>query len=170
MPLSMSEASVPAITQMLTALSAILDKAAAHAAARGIDPTELIEARLAPDMLPLKRQVTMASDHAKGMVARLSGREIPKFDDTESSFDELKQRLEKTLAFVKSVPAAAIDGSETRDISLPLRSGRALSFTGQSYLIQFALPNFYFHVTTAYDILRHKGLEIGKRDFMGPQP
>jgi uncharacterized protein len=170
MPLSMSEASVPAITQMLTALSAILDKAAAHAAALGVDPAELIEAQLAPDMLPLKRQVTIASDHAKGMVARLSGREIPKFEDTESTFDELKQRLDKTLAFVKSVPPAAIDGSETRDISLPLRSGRTLALTGQSYLIQFALPNFYFHVTTAYDILRHKGLEIGKRDFMGAQP
>jgi uncharacterized protein len=170
MSLSMSAACVPAITQMLTALSAILDKAASYAEAKSIDPVELINARLAPDMLPLARQVTMASDHAKGMVARLSGRDIPTFDDTESTFEELKERIAKTLAFVKSVPAVVIDGSEERNISLKLMSGRTLTFTGQSYLIQFALPNFYFHVTTAYDILRHKGLEIGKRDFMGPQP
>jgi len=124
MSLSMSAASVPAITQMLTALSAILDKAAFDAEAKGIDPAELLNARLAPDMFPFVRQVTMASDHAKGMVARLSGRDIPKFDDTESTFEELKERIAKTLAFVKSVPAIAIDGSEERDISLKLTSGR----------------------------------------------
>ncbi len=167
MPLSMYQASVPSIVQMLSALAAILDKAAAHCEAIGIDPAELIDARLAPDMLPLKNQVTMASDHAKGMTARLAGREVPRFDDTESTFDELRARIAKTVAFVKSVPVAEIDGSEERPVTIKLRSGRTLDFTGQSYLVHFALPNFYFHVTTAYDILRHKGLEIGKRDFMG---
>jgi hypothetical protein len=167
MPLSMSDASVPPILQMLSALSAILDKAKAHAEAKGIDPAELIGARLAPDMLPLVNQVAMASDHAKAIVARLSGREAPSFADTESTFDELKERIDKTVAFVKSVPPSEIDGSEERQITVPTRIGLKLDFTGQIYLLRFALPNFYFHVTTAYDILRHKGLEIGKRDFMG---
>lgn len=169
MPHSMYQASVPAILQMLNALSAILDKASAHAAAQGIDPDRLIEARLAPDMLPFLAQVRIATDHAKGIAARLAGREVPKFEDTESTFSELKARVAKTIAFVESVPASEIDGSEDRPVTMTLTSGRKLELTGQSYLVHFALPNFYFHVTTAYDILRHKGVEIGKRDFMGPQ-
>jgi hypothetical protein len=168
-PLSMFQACVPSILQMLNALSTILDKAAAHAAAQGIDPAELIEARLAPDMFPFLAQVRIATDHAKGMVARLAGREVPVIEDTESTFDDLKARIAKTIAFAESVPAAEIDGSEERPVAMTLMSGRKLEFTGQSYLVHFALPNFYFHVTTAYDILRHKGVEIGKRDFMGPQ-
>ena len=167
MSLSMYQASVPAIVQMLNALSAILDKAAAHAEAEGIEPAALINARLAPDMHPLARQVMMATDHAKGMTARLSGRDVPKYEDTETTFDELKARIAKTIAFVKSVPASEIDGAEERPVTMTLGSGRKLEFTGERYLVHFALPNFYFHVTTAYDILRHKGLEIGKRDFMG---
>jgi hypothetical protein len=162
----MFQASVPAVLQMLNALSAILDKAAAHANAKGIAASELIEARLAPDMLPLVSQVRIASDHAKGMAARLSGREIPKYEDNETTFEELKARIAKTIAFVNSIPASEIDGSEEREVTITLRSG-PLAFTGQRYLVHFALPNFYFHVTTAYDILRHKGLQIGKRDFLG---
>jgi hypothetical protein len=162
----MYQASVPAVLQMLNALSAILDKAAAHAKEKGIAASEFIEARLAPDMLPFVSQVRIATDHAKGMTARLAGRDVPKYEDTESTFDELKARIAKTIAFVKSVPASEIDGSEEREVTLTLRSG-PISFTGQRYLVHFALPNFYFHVTTAYDILRHKGVEIGKRDFLG---
>jgi hypothetical protein len=153
---------------MLNALSAILDKAAAHAAAKGFDPSVLVNARLAPDMLPLASQIRIASDHAKGMTARLAGREVPKYEDNEATLDELKARIAKTIAFVESVPAAEFEGSDERSVTLPLRA-RTLEFTGLRYLIHFALPNFYFHVTTAYDILRHKGVEIGKRDFMGAQ-
>jgi hypothetical protein len=166
MSLSMSRASVPMITQMLNALSGLIDKAAAHCAAKGIAPEELIGARLAPNMFPFARQVQIASDHAKGITARLSGRENPQFEDTESTFEELKARIAKTLAFVKSVPASAIDGSETREIALTL-GGKPHRMTGEAYLMHFALPNFFFHVTTAYDILRHNGVPLGKRHFIG---
>lgn len=166
MPLSMYQASVPAFQQTLTALSAILDKAAAHAAAAGTDPAELVSARLAPDMFPLSRQVQIATDHAKGAAARLAGREAPKYEDNETTLEELKARIAKTLDFISSVEVPEIDGSEEKEITLALRD-RTLNFTGQRYLVHFALPNFYFHATTAYDILRHKGVPIGKRDFMG---
>ena len=166
MAISMYQASVPAFLHMLKALSAVLDKGAAHAGATGIDPAELIKARLAPDMLPLSSQVQIASDNAKGATGRLSGREIPKFEDFESTFDELKARIAKTVDFISSVGAGEIDGSEEKEIVLTI-GGNPMTFTGQSYLINFALPNFYFHVTTAYDILRHKGVPIGKRDYMG---
>ncbi len=166
MPLSMSQASLPAITQTLTALSALIDKASEHCRTKGVDPADIIGARLAPDMFPFARQVQLTTDHAKGMAARLSGRENPKFEDTESTFDELKARIATTLAFVKSVPASEIVGSESREITLTL-GGQPRTFTGQKYLAHFGLPNFYFHATTAYDLLRHKGVEIGKRDFIG---
>lgn len=169
MALSMSQASVPVVAQMLNALSALLDKAAEHGRTAGIDPTELTTARLASDMLPFARQVQLASDHAKGIAARLSGRENPKYEDTEATFEELKARLAKTLAFVKSVPASEIDGSEQREVTLTV-AGQPRSFTGERYLLHYALPNFFFHVTTAYAILRHKGVAIGKRDFMGAPP
>jgi hypothetical protein len=162
----MSQASIPMFTQQLTALSAVLDKAAAHCKAKGVNPKDLIEARLAPDMLPFARQVQLATDHAKGAAARLSGRENPKFDDTEQTFEELKTRIVKTLAFVKSVPTSEIDGSEEKDVNLTV-GGQPRVLKGQRYLVHNALPNFFFHVTTAYDILRHKGVEIGKRDYMG---
>jgi len=165
----MYQASVPALLQTLGALSAILDKAVAYAEAKKIDPSVLINARLAPDMLPFVSQIRMASDHAKGMTARLAGREVPKLEDNEATFDDLKARIAKTVAFVKSVSASEIDGSEDRAVTMTFSSGRKREFTGQGYLVHFALPNFYFHVTTAYDILRHNGLDIGKRDFMGPQ-
>jgi hypothetical protein len=162
----MYQASVPAFLQMLNSLSAILAKAAEHCRSRSVDPSELINARLAPDMFPLARQVQIATDHAKGAAARLSGREVPKYEDNETTFDELKARIAKTVDFINSVPASAIDGSEEREITLTI-GGQPRSFTGQRYLVHSALPNFYFHATTAYDILRHKGVELGKRDFLG---
>jgi hypothetical protein len=165
----MYQASVPVFLQMLTALSAILDKAAEHARTSGTDPAELVNARLAPDMFPLARQVQIATDHAKGAAARLAGRDVPKYEDTESSFDELKARIAKTLDFVSSVEVGEIDGSEEREITLTV-AGQPWTLYGQRYLLHFALPNFFFHVTTAYDILRHKGVQIGKRDFMGGRP
>ena len=166
MPLSMSQASVAIFTQQLTALSAVIDKAVAHCQAKGVNPKDLIDARLAPDMFPFSRQVQVATDHAKGATARLSGRELPKFEDTEQTFDDLKARIAKTLAFVKSVPASEIDGSEEKDVNLTV-GGQPRTLKGQRYLQHNALPNFFFHVTTAYDILRHRGVEIGKRDYMG---
>jgi len=166
MSLSMFKASVPAFQRTLTALDAILDKASAYAEERKIDPAVLISARLAPDMYPFSRQVQMATDHAKGCSARLAGLPVPSFTDTEATFPELKARIAKTLEFVGSVRPDQIDGSEERPVSL--KAGpRELSFTGQDYLVFFALPNFYFHVTTAYGILRHNGVPVGKLDFLG---
>ncbi|HEX9904280.1 MAG TPA: DUF1993 domain-containing protein [Propylenella sp.] len=166
MPISMYQASVPVFQRTLNALSAILDKAVAHALQERIDAATLLTARLAPDMLPFTSQVQIATDHAKGAAARLAGREVPKYPDTEQTFDELKARIAKTLDFIGSVPAAEIDGSEEREIALTI-GGNPRTFKGQPYLLHFALPNFYFHVTTAYDLLRHNGVRIGKRDFIG---
>jgi uncharacterized protein len=166
MTLSMFQASVPAFLQGLASLSGVLDKAEAHAAARKIDPAALLGARLFPDMFPLSRQVQLVSDFAKGTVARLSGTEIPKYEDTETSFEALKARLARTAEFVGSIAPGQIDGSEDREITIPI-AGQPMTFKGQRYLVQFALPNFYFHLTTAYAILRHNGVELGKRDFIG---
>src|SRR3989344_5936638 len=166
MSLSMYQASTPVFIRGLENLSAILDKAAAYAEARKIDPAILINARLAPDMFPLSRQVQIATDGAKGCAARLAGIEVPSYEDNEATFPELQARIKKTIAFLKSVSAAKIDGSEERKISLKLR-GKDVSFLGQPYLLKFVLPNFFFHITTAYDILRHNGLEIGKPDYIG---
>ena len=166
MSLSMYQASVPVFQRTLTALDAILDKAAAYAEARKIDPSVLIGARLYPDMFALARQVQIATDHAKGCPARLAGIAVPGFEDNEKTFAELKARIAKTLGFIATVKPAQVDGSEGRDISL--KAGpRELTFKGQDYLLFFALPNFYFHVTTAFDILRHNGVPIGKLDFLG---
>jgi hypothetical protein len=162
----MYQASVPAFQRTLKALDAILDKAAAYAAERKIDPGVLTSARLCPDMFPLTRQVQFSTDHAKGASARLAGLPVPSFEDTETTFPELKARIAKTLDFIATVRPDEIDGSEGRDISL--KAGpRELSFKGQDYLVFFALPNFYFHVTAAYAILRHNGVPIGKLDFLG---
>lgn len=166
MPLSMYQASIPIFTRALGILATLLDKAAAHAEARKIDAAVFINARLAPDMFPLGRQVQAASDAAKSCAARLAGIEVPSFPDTETTFPELKQRIAKTVAFLGSLRPAQIDGSEEQAITLKLR-GREVAFSGQNYLFAFALPNFFFHVTTAYDILRHNGLEIGKADYLG---
>jgi hypothetical protein len=162
----MYQASIPVFVRALGNLSAILDKAAAHAEGRKIDPAVLINARLAPDMFPLSRQVQSATDSAKGCGARLAVAEVPRYEDTESTFPELQARIAKTVAFLQSLGPELIDGSEDRTITLKLR-GREVNFSGQNYLLNFALPNFFFHATTAYAILRHNGLEIGKTDFLG---
>ena len=167
MTLSMHSASVPVFARLLGNMLTWLDKAEAHAQARKFDAVNYLGLRLAPDMLPLVRQVQIASDAAKGCVARLAGAEVPKWDDNEATMDDLRERIRKTIDFVQSVQAAAIDGSETREIVLPMRVGEPLRFDGESYLKHFALPNFYFHSTNVYALLRHAGVEIGKRDFLG---
>jgi uncharacterized protein len=166
MAISMYQASVPAFLQMLNSLSAILGKAEAYAAERKIDPAVLLGYRLAPDMFPLARQVQIATDHAKGCSARLAGVDVPKYADDETSFGALRERIARTIEFVEDFRPEDIDGSGERDIALTAGT-RELRFKGQQYLVNFALPNFYFHVTTAYDILRHCGVPIGKRDFLG---
>jgi hypothetical protein len=166
MTLSMYQASVPVFSRMLENLSAILVKGAAHAEAKKIDPAVFDNARLAPDMFALARQVQIASDAAKGCVARLAGAEIPSYPDTEATFPELEARVAKTIAFVKGFSAAQIDGSEDRTVTLKLR-GQDTQLRGQDYLFKMALPNFFFHVTTTYDILRHNGVEVGKMDYLG---
>ncbi len=166
MTMSMYTASVPLFTRALGALSAVLGKGAAFAEARKIEQAVLLQSRLAPDMFPLARQVQIASDTAKGCVARLAGVEVPSFPDTETSFAELQDRLARTLALVAGFTPAQIDGSEDKEIVLKFRTGEQ-RFTGLDYLSFFVLPNVYFHCTTAYDILRHNGVELGKRDFLG---
>lgn len=166
MPLSMYQASVPGFIRGLNNLSAILTKAEAYAGTKKIDPSVFINARLAPDMYPLSRQVQIATDGAKGCAARLAGIDIPSYEDNETTFAELQARIAKTITFLKSVSAAQIDGSEERKITFKLRGGE-IQFLGQPYLLTFVLPNFYFHLSTAYDILRHNGLEIGKPDYLG---
>lgn len=166
MAISMYRASVPVFVQFLTSLSAILDKAAAHGAAKKIEPAVFTGGRLCADMFPLTRQVQIATDMAKGAVARLAGVEVPSYADNETTFEELQARVQKTLDFIQSLKAEAIDGSDDKDITLKVGPNE-LHFKGEVYLTTFALPNFFFHVTTAYGILRHMGVEIGKRDFLG---
>ncbi len=166
MTLSMQQMSVPIFAKTLGNLSAILDKAAAHAEAKKIDPSVLLAARLFPDMFPLLRQIQLAGDFAKGSVARLAGLEPPKYEDTETTIPELKARIGRTLEFLHSLDAAKFDGAETREISLKIRDG-VQKYAAMPYLLHVALPNFFFHATTAYDILRHNGVELGKRDFIG---
>jgi len=162
----MYQASAPRFVHTLKNLSAILDKAQAYAEAKKIDPIVLTGFRLYPDMLPMARQVQIATDTAKGAVARLAGAEIPKYEDSEQTFAELKARIAKTIDFINSFKPAQVDGSEDREVVLKL-GGKDVTFTGMQYLFGFVHPNFYFHVTTAYDILRHNGVEIGKRDYLG---
>ena len=166
MSLSMYQVSVPSLIRSLSNLSAIIGKAAAHAAEKKIDESAFIQSRLFPDMFPFARQVMIASDMAKGCAARLAGLEPPKYDDTETTFAELQARLAKTIDYLNGFTAAQIDGSEDRVITLPSRHGTR-TFNGQSYLLDFVLPNVYFHVTTAYNLLRHGGVEIGKQDYIG---
>lgn len=166
MSLSMYQASVPVLVRALTSLSAILKKAEAHAEARKIDPAVMLGWRLAPDMFHLTRQVQIASDGAKGCAARLAGVEIPSFPDTETTFADLQARIAKTIDFIKGLDKAAIEGSAEREIVLKLR-GNDVPFTGVSFLTGFALPNFTFHIVTAYAILRSIGVEIGKLDYLG---
>lgn len=167
MALTMHAASAPIFLTMLGNLSKWLDKAVAHARAKGFDPETLVTARLAPDMLPLRNQIQIACDTAKFGLSRLAGIEAPRFDDSEVTIAELQQRIAATLAFLQSVPAEKLDGSEARPVSVPRRGHEPLQFTGESYLQRFALPNFFFHLTTAYALLRHNGVELGKADFLG---
>jgi hypothetical protein len=166
MTISMYQASAPRFANTLKNLSAILDKAQAHADAKKIDPRVLTAARLYPDMFPLSRQVQSACDTAKGAVARLAGVEVPVHEDTEQTFEELKARIARTITFIETIQPAQVDGSEAREVVLKFRSGE-VRLKGMQYLLGQALPNFYFHVTTAYDILRHNGVEVGKRDYIG---
>ncbi|WP_313512544.1 DUF1993 family protein [Pseudomonas sp.] len=166
MSFSMYQASIPVFVRMFGNLSAILDKAAAFAEAKKIDPAVLISARLAVDMLPLSKQIQIASDAAKGAGARLTGSEVPSFADTETTFPELQARIARTVAFLQGLDAAQFDGCETREIVLKLAAGE-VALKGDAYLLHFVLPNFYFHVTTAYAILRHNGLDLGKTDYLG---
>ena len=166
MAISMYQASVPVFQKMLKNLDGILDKAVASAETRKFDPAVLLNARLAPDMYPFTRQVQIATDHAKGGPARLAGLEPPKFEDKETSFAELKARIARVQEYLATLTPARIDGSEERKIVLKF-GPREFEFVGLPYLTQFVLPNFYFHYTTAYAILRHNGVDVGKRDFVG---
>ncbi|HKX09978.1 MAG TPA: DUF1993 domain-containing protein [Stellaceae bacterium] len=169
MAFSMSRASIPVFEIGLNALSANLDKAAAFAAAKKIDSAVLVNMRLAPDMFPLSRQIQIATDQAKNGSARLAGVEAPKYEDNETTIDQLKARITKTLAYIKTLDARQIDGAADREINFPLGPNKG-QMKGDDYLNHFVLPNFYFHITTAYDILRHCGVEVGKRDFLGSIP
>ena len=166
MTISMYAASVPVFKQLLSSMSANLDKAAAHVTEKKIDPNALLQARLFPDMFPLLRQVLIAADFAKGACARLAGADVPKYEDTEQSFADLHARIAKTLAFIDTLTAEQINGSEAREITTSA-GPNSKTFNGQTYLVHYALPQFFFHATTAYAILRHNGIEVGKRDFIG---
>lgn len=162
----MYSASVPVFKQLLSALSSILVKAES-AVNNSIDPDTLLHARLFPDMFDFTRQVQIATDFAKGVTARLAGEDVPVYEDNETTFSELQARITKTLQFISSIPAEKIDGSETREIITRPGTPKERKFDGQSYLLHYGLPQFFFHITTAYAILRNNGIEIGKRDYMG---
>jgi len=166
MTISMYNASIPTFIRGLNNLSAILTKAAVFAEAKKIEPTVIINSRLAPDMFPLSRQIQITTDVVKGGAARLASVDVPSFPDNEASFPELQERIKKTINFLQTIDIKQIDGSEKKTINLKV-GGRDLSFEGLSYLFNFVIPNFYFHITTTYAILRHNGLDIGKADFLG---
>ena len=159
--------SVPVFQQMLKALSAVLAKAQAQAETRKIEPAALLQARLAPDMFPLLRQVRVACDFAKSVAGRLAGVDLPVFEDNEQSFDDLQARIAKTLAFLNGLTPAQFEGSATREIVTQAGTPKEKRFAGESYLLNYGLPHFFFHVTTAYNILRHNGVEVGKTDYIG---
>lgn len=166
MQMSMYQASLPVFERMLGNLRDILGKGAAHAEGKGIDPAVLIGSRLYPDMFPLSRQVQIATDVVKGFAARIAGQAPPKYEDNEATFDELAVRVNKTIAFLEGFEAEQIDGTEEKEITLSLRSGD-FTLKGLDYLNGFVMPNFYFHVATTYALLRHNGVELGKKDFIG---
>lgn len=167
MATSLYDLTVPVYVRSLANLSAILGKAAAFAADRGIDPAALLETRLIADMAPLPAQVQRATDTAKGTMVRVGGIDNVVFDDNEASFEALQERIAKTIAFIRAVPRDKLDGKEESPVTLTLPDGRAIPFTGQSFVLGFALPNFFFHVTMAYALLRHRGVPIGKLDYLG---
>ena len=166
MSISMYSAGVPMMKTLLGALSNVLQKGADNAKARNFDESVLVNSRLAPDMFALARQVQIATDMAKGGVARLAGVDIPAYDDNETTIEALKARIAKTIAFIDSIPASKIDGTEDKEVVLKMRAGD-MTFTGQRYLIGFVIPNLTFHCATAYNILRHNGVDVGKSDFLG---
>jgi hypothetical protein len=166
MSISMYTASVPVFVKTLTNMLTWLDKAQAHAKARSFDPAVYLTLRLYPDMLPLPAQIRIAGDSAKGCAARLAGKEPPLFEDNETTLDELRERIRKTLAYLETVSAKDIEGSEQREIVLPARNREPRRFKGEYYLKHWALPNFFFHATTLYALLRHNGVELGKADFL----
>ena len=166
MAFSIYQASVPTLTRILTNLSAILDKAEAHCTARKIAPEALLQFRLYPDMFPLVRQVQIATDMTKGCAARLAGAEVPSYADTETTFEELKARLKKTIDFINSFKPEQIEGAESRTITLK-SGGQERQYTGADYLLGYVLPHTHFHATTSYAILRHCGVEVGKKDYIG---
>jgi hypothetical protein len=170
MSFSMSQASLPALEVGLNALSAVLDKAEAHAAAKKVDPSVLLNSRLSPDMFPLTRQVQIATDQAKNGSSRLAGVEPPGYEDKETTIGELKARLAKTVAYLKTLDTKQIDASADREITFPVGGTNKGHMKGADFLNHFVLPNFYFHLTAAYAILRHCGVELGKRDFLGAIP
>ena len=167
MSFSMSQASLPAIEMSLNALSAVLDKGAAFAAAKKIDPSVLLTWRLAPDMFALTKQVQVATDLAKNGVARLGGVEPPRFEDNEKTIEELRARIARTIDYLKGIPGSAFEGAEDRDIRVPAGPDKFLDFKGLDFIQRWAIPNVFFHITTAYALLRHNGVDIGKRDFIG---
>jgi hypothetical protein len=158
--------SIPPLKRALANLATVLQKGAAHAEAKKIEPGVLLNARLFPDMYPLIKQVQIATDMSKGAAARLAGVEVPKYEDNETTFAELQARIEKTIAFMDSIAPAQLENAESREITLPIREVE-LKFKGQDYLLNWAQPNVYFHVTTAYNILRHNGVALSKKDFLG---
>jgi uncharacterized protein len=166
MAMTMYAASVPVFQHMLRNLVHILDKGEANAQARKFDPSVLVNARLAPDMLPFARQILIACDAAKLGVARISGRDAPKFEDDEASLADLKARIQKTLDYLETVPASALDGTEDKDVTFPVGREATRTMKAQAYLATWVLPNFFFHVTTAYAILRHNGVDLGKADYL----
>lgn len=166
MSFSMYAASVPVFTQILNSLAAIVDKAASHANDKNIDPAALLQARLYPDMFPFLRQIQVATDFAKGCSARLAGVEVPRYDDSETSFAELRERIARTVAFINDLPRDAIEASAQRDI-VTGSGAKVREFKGQDYLVHYAMAHFYFHATTAYALLRHNGVDVGKKDFIG---
>jgi hypothetical protein len=166
MTMSLHASTVPVFEQLLSALDGILDKAVAHAAARKIDPAALLTSRLRPDMLPLVAQIQIACDNAKNITGRLAGAQPPRFEDNEATFEEIKARIKKTLDYLRSVSAEDVNAGADREIVFPLGPNK-MKMKGVNYVFHFALPNFFFHLTTAYDILRYSGVDIGKRDYMG---
>lgn len=167
MTISMHSASAPAFAKMLANMLNWIEAAKAHAEAKKFDPSVYLTMRLAPDMLPLPRQIQIASDGVKGCMARLAGLPVPSWDDNEATLDDLAERIRRTREFVLSVPADAVDGSESRAIEIPRRGKDPLVFSGEDYLRYFVLPNFYFHATTTYALLRHAGVNLGKMDYLG---
>lgn len=165
--MSFHDAVVPAYLQMLNSLTGLLTKAEAHCAAKKIDPGVLLGSRLFPDMLPLSKQIQLVSDFAAKGCARLTHSEVPSMPDTEKTFEELKQRLAKTIDYVKSYKPEQFDGADTKDVTFPAGPDRTMTLKGQQFFSAVSLPNFYFHTTTAHGIMRHNGVEIGKRDFLG---